>query len=1023
MKVCFTLSLFFFFLLWRENRAIAQNWLYNAPGGPAKWVNLGDLDVSGDKLTVEALITRVPGGSTLNILSKHTDPGNCNYLLRPADFEITTSDGFYLITNPLSPLPQNTPYHVAATYDGTELRYYVNGCLVNTLPCTGSLVQNDLNTAIGNQSTNQAEPFTGYIDELRIWNIVRSQQEIQANMNTLPNPTAQAGLIAYYTFESNYDNMQGNTAWNGTPVGTTALAVNPNWPGSINNLAVSASGTDNICYNGAIGTITASASGAFAPYTYSLDGITYQSSSGFSGLSAGTYTVYAMTNASCIDTTAIVITQPPQIIITASQAFAPCDSFADASASASGGTGSSYTYLWNTNPVQSSATATGLIAGTYTIFATDTANCTDSSLFTVTITPPLSLSFNVIDPPCPGECNGSAEAAATGGASPYIYLWDDGQTTAVAANLCPDTFNISVTDTNGCAFSDTTILLQAQPFSITINSTNSNCGQPDGSASVTNLTGGGNPGTYTLLWDTAAGSQTSATATGLKDGVYSVTITSGLCDTVVSATVGYNAPPTATATGDSALCFGECNGTGIITATGGPAPGTYSYLWDNGETAQTATGLCTGAHSATVTDSTGCSATASVTIDQPDILIASIAGDGDTTICVSGTVTISATAAGGTMPYGFLWSNGWNTPGPNSDNPGSATCYEVSVTDANGCDTVSSLYCASLFDSVTVSSLSNDTICEGNTISIGAIAAGGHPDSVITYTWSTGETGDTISVSPLSYPLPEFYTVVAGDGCSPSDTEVVTISFFITPAVSFTSDTTSGCMPLTIDFQNTTPGIISGLWNFGDGNTSSSFNPTHTFGDTGSYDISLTVISTDNCPGDTTIYEYIRVNPLPPADAGNDTTVYQESTIQLTAEGGVDYLWDTGENSQTISVTPPQTTTYLVTVTDAAGCVSFGEVTVTIDFKYVLFVPTMFSPNNDGNNDILYVRGLGIKNFSFQVYNRWGEKVFETSDKTTGWDGKYKGKELNTGVFVFLLQADMDNGEVVKRSGNITLVK
>lgn len=1000
---------------------LGQNDWLNITTGAAKWVNLGDLDVAGDKITVEALITK-GAGSNLNILSKHTDPSNDNYLFRPSAFSVTTTNGFFFVLNPVT-LPQNVPFHVAGTYDGTMLRYYVNGCLVADTPCTGTLVLNDLNTAIGNQSSNQTEPFTGFIDELKIWNVTRTQAEIQANMNTLPNPTTQTGLLAYYTFNSGYTNDQGNATWNGTPVGATALIPNPNWTGGINNLTAAATATDNICFNGAAGILSATASGAFAPYTYSIDGTNYQASGTFSNLTAGAYTVYAQTNATCIGTTTIVINQPPQITISATQVFAPCDSVATAIATASGGTGSVYSYQWNTTPVQNSDTATGLAAGTYTISATDTNNCTDTGTFTVSITTPLSLSFYPIDPPCPGVCNGSTSASGSGGNSPYSYVWENGQISPSSTGLCPGYLVVSVTDSNGCVFDDSTFVSEALPITMTISSTNSNCGQPDGTASATGLAGGGNPGTYSFLWDAASGSQVNATATGLTDGVYSVTITSGFCDTVVSATVGYNPPPTATATGDSTRCFGECNGTGVITALGGPAPGTYIYLWDNGETTQTATGLCTGSHSVTATDSTGCSATATIFIEQPDLLIASIAGDGDTSICVSGTVTVSAGATGGTQPYGFLWSNGWNTSGPNSDSPTSAICYDVTVTDSKGCDTTSSLYCAGIFPPVNITSFSNDTICEGNTVTIGAGASGGHPDSTITFFWSTGQTTDSITVTPVTYPLPDYYSVVAGDGCSPNDTETVTVQYFITPPVVFSADTTSGCMPLTVLFVLDTTNLIACQWNFGDGNTSTAYEPTNTFQDTGSYTVSLTVVSSDNCPGDTTISNYIRVYPLPPADAGNDTTVYQESTVVLTATGGIDYLWSTGDVSSSISVIPPQTTTYQVTVTDAAGCKSFGEVTVTIDFRYVVFVPTMFSPNNDGNNDVLFVRGLGIEKFHLRVFNRWGERVFETYDQSLGWDGKFRGSDVNSGVFVFLLEANLDNGEVVKRSGNITIVR
>ena len=88
-----------------------------------------------------------------------------------------------------------------------------------------------------------------------------------------------------------------------------------------------------------------------------------------------------------------------------------------------------------------------------------------------------------------------------------------------------------------------------------------------------------------------------------------------------------------------------------------------------------------------------------------------------------------------------------------------------------------------------------------------------------------------------------------------------------------------------------------------------------------------------------------------------------------------------------------------------------------------MYVPNAFTPNNDGVNDVLYLRGICLESLSFMTFNRWGEKVFETADQKIGWDGTYKGEELNTGVFVFRLEGKTYEGEAYELKGNITLLR
>ncbi len=210
------------------------NWL-QLPSSPS-FVSVGDLDVPGNQITVEAeinLTQSYPGGPSLgsDIVAKYADPSDANYLLRAQNAQVTTSDGFFQ-TPDVCRLQINKIYHVAMVYDGDSLKFYRNGFLMSEIHATGNLMQNNWLTQIGfYQYAFYNTNFIGYINEVRIWNTARSQSEIQANMiGPLPTPTTQPGLLAYYSF-NDLLNKQGNSAWNGTLSGSAVInASNPNCP-------------------------------------------------------------------------------------------------------------------------------------------------------------------------------------------------------------------------------------------------------------------------------------------------------------------------------------------------------------------------------------------------------------------------------------------------------------------------------------------------------------------------------------------------------------------------------------------------------------------------------------------------------------------------------------------------------------------------------------------------------------------------------------------------------------------------
>ena len=207
------------------------NWLHLP--ATLSYAEAGEVDVSGDKITVEATFNRTTpysGGQIWagDLVSKHKDPTDVNYLLRPNTAEITTANGYFR-TPDVCEIELNRTYHVAMVYDGKTLKFYRNGFLLSQINATGTLYQNDWKTQIGYyESAVHPENFVGYISEVRIWKVARTQQQIRSYMTSqLPSPSTQTGLLAYYTFDD-LENKQGNNAYDLNLSPDAELNSNPN---------------------------------------------------------------------------------------------------------------------------------------------------------------------------------------------------------------------------------------------------------------------------------------------------------------------------------------------------------------------------------------------------------------------------------------------------------------------------------------------------------------------------------------------------------------------------------------------------------------------------------------------------------------------------------------------------------------------------------------------------------------------------------------------------------------------------
>jgi gliding motility-associated-like protein len=195
----------------------------------------------------------------------------------------------------------------------------------------------------------------------------------------------------------------------------------------------------------------------------------------------------------------------------------------------------------------------------------------------------------------------------------------------------------------------------------------------------------------------------------------------------------------------------------------------------------------------------------------------------------------------------------------------------------------------------------------------------------------------------------------------------------------------------------------------------------------------LTVFDTLACPKPTRDTVTVKVVPRVPAFAGNDTSIVANQPLQLNATGGVSYVWSPTTGMSDGNIANPlvtlgaavDTITYRVRVSTPEGCFADDDIRVMV-FKTGpdIFVPSAFTPNKDGTNDVLRPIAVGIKSLNyFKIFNRWGQVVFSTTDLSHGWNGKISGVDQATGTFVYIAEATDYLGNVLKRKGTLVLIR
>ncbi len=799
-------------------------------------------------------------------------------------------------------------------------------------------------------------------------------------------------------------------------------------------------GVDVSCFGGSDGSATVTVGSGTIPYSYNWSLAGAPNNNMINNIMAGTYSVTTTDASGCLRTDNVIISQPNVVTTATTTISVSCSGGGDGSAGVniSGGT-MPFSYSWSTTPPQTGSSATNLVTGKYYVTVTDANNCSYIDSATVLEPAPLTLATGMVPISCFGGSDGKAWVTITGGTAPYVSAWN---TTPISpgdtlSNASEGSYTVTVTDANNCSAAITVSITQpAAALTTTTTFTNVSCN--NGSNGTGTILPVGGSGGYNYNWSNNSFSQT---ATNLQAGSYTAIVTdvNGCVDTN-SVVITEPTALTMTLSQQASGCFGSSDGIAIVSASGGVpnAAGDYTYSWNsnpvqNNDTAFALTGGQT--YTISITDSNNCVLTDSITITNPVPITVNI--DVTNVPCFGySTGTATATPSGGSPNYTYQWdANAGDQTTATATGLGVGS-YTVTVTDAGGCQATQT---AMIIEPNPMSSttLSFAVACKGDASGTASIqVSGGSPGQMgYTYQWDTNAGNQTSNIATNLLAGQYFISVTDSVGCILLDSVEILepaldlgVSFAIsnvtcndgndgnirifavggTPAYEYSFDS------INYNTSNIVAGLSAGLYR-------------------------LYIRDAKGCTHSDTFS--ISEPPVFDVDLGDDISIVlsEDTTLIPIITNGVmpfSFSWSPTDSLTCLTCETPQAVGlqlpmhYYLTVTDATGCTTTDDIFINVLTPRIVYVATGFSPNNDNINERLFVQGdfNTARVVSFQVYDRWGEKIFENydtplNDPEYGWDGRFKGQMMPPAVYGWVTEVEFADGERMVYKGNTSLIR
>lgn len=736
---------------------------------------------------------------------------------------------------------------------------------------------------------------------------------------------------------------------------TTPAVPGPACPATfvvtVNPLPTIVSNNVTVCQGG---TVAVTASGAntysWAPATY-LSATTGSSVNFVNGVTTN-YTVTGTDANGCINTDPVTVTVNGNAPINAGPDVSICVG-GSTTLTATGGT----TYTWNNGLGNgNNFNVSPAVTTTYTVDGTDANGCLGSDQMTVTVNPnPTPVITGALT-----YCAGFPTTLSTTQAY-SAYSWSTGSNSATTAATDADNpITVTVTNANGCVGTSPAVNVSENAV-IIFDETKVIC--QGGSVLIH-----GNMESLAGVY-----SQTFTTASG--------------CDSTANVTLVVNALPPVNAGPDQSICSGESTS---LTATGA-----NTYNWSGGiSNGVSFTPPVTTTYTVSGTDGNGCVNTDAATITVNPI--PNVNAGPDQSVCEGTSVTLS-----GSNAATYTWT-GNVTNGVSFVPPVGTNTYTVTGTSAQGC-TYSDVVVVVVNPTPNVFAGNDVSVCDGETVTLTASGAS-------VYTWD-GNVNNGIAFVPSIGTTTYTVTGTSAAGCV--DTDQVSVTVNPNPVVSFVPDNTLGCVPMTVNFTNTTAGATDCIWTFSNGTVLSGCGSVPvTFTQGGCYDATLTTTSANGCTSTMTANDIVCAEDAPIAEftpsANQLSTLNTEVLFTNNTIGASNYTWTFGDNSQSSNAISPthiypddEIGTYNVTLIaySPLGCPDTATSVIQIYEELIFYVPNTFTPDNDDYNPTfrpIFTSGFDPQDYVLYIYNRWGELIFESRNALVGWDGSYgSNREIN----------------------------